>query len=323
MLQSTLKPIVYRTFFIASCLLSVCLLSHGQAYTGEPSTSQPGHPVPHKPVGNHSIAHPASQGLPLYYWRQPHMVNFGDYISLKLVERIVGHSVRVYQKNTPEKKLLAIGSILSFANDHDVVWGSGINGKLLNPKDYVFKNLDVRAVRGPLTKYYLENEFGIKVPSIYGDPALLFPLLFPEFKRKQNPTFDFIIIPHYSEIRFFPKSQYPNVVYPTEPWDQVISKILDSKFVISSSLHGIIIAEAYGIPARLLRITENERIFKYLDYYMGTGRYDFKSASSVEEALVLGGEKPIKCDLKKLYFAFPFDLWPNLHPKQYKFQQHR
>ena len=32
------------------------------------------------------------EGLPLYYWQEK-FVNFGDYLSLKLVERIVGQAV--------------------------------------------------------------------------------------------------------------------------------------------------------------------------------------------------------------------------------------
>ncbi len=256
-------------------------------------------------------------GLPLYYWRQPNFANFGDYISLKLVERIVDSSVAVYSKkpNVFQKKLLAIGSIMSFASNGDVVWGTGVNGKLLKKGAYPFQQLDIRAVRGPLTRKFLMTELGIDCPEVYGDPALLFPYFFPEMKKKKNPAYNFIIIPHYSEAHAFPKSEYNNVVYPTESWDQVIQKILDSKFVISSSLHGIIIAEAYGIPARLLRVTENEPIFKYIDYYMGTGRPQFKYASSVEEALFMGGEQPFICDLKKLYTSFPFEFWPQLKPK--------
>ena len=29
------------------------------------------------------------EGLPLYYWRTPTITNFGDYLSVKLVERII------------------------------------------------------------------------------------------------------------------------------------------------------------------------------------------------------------------------------------------
>ena len=97
------------------------------------------------------------QGIPLYYWQQKAFVNFGDYLSLLLVEKIVGTPVKVHQ-NYPKnnvKKLLAIGSILSFAKDNDLIWGCGINGKLPNKSDYSFSCLDVRAVRGPLTRQFL------------------------------------------------------------------------------------------------------------------------------------------------------------------------
>jgi hypothetical protein len=36
--------------------------------------------------------------LPLYYWQQPQFVNFGDYLSVKVVERIIDRPVRIYKK---------------------------------------------------------------------------------------------------------------------------------------------------------------------------------------------------------------------------------
>lgn len=251
------------------------------------------------------------QQVPLYYWQAKSYTNFGDYLSLKLVERIVESSVESTHDES-RKKLLAIGSILAKAIDGDVVWGSGVSGKRLHAEDYKkIRNLDVRAVRGPLTRQFLMETFGISCPEIYGDPALLVPYFFPEFKKNKKQTYEYIIIPHYSEQHLFPKDKYKNVVYPTEPWDTVIKKILDSKFVIAGALHGIIIADAYHIPARWLRVTENEPVFKYQDYYLGTNRPNFRFATSVEEALKLGGEDFFKCDLEKLYAAFPFDCWPN------------
>jgi len=253
------------------------------------------------------------EGLPLYYWQQSSFVNFGDYLSVKLVERITGKLVKIFKKKklNNEKKMLAIGSILVFALDEDVIWGTGLNGKRTDKFHFNFKNLDVRAVRGPLTRQFLKDHFQIDCPEVYGDPALLIPYFFPEFERKQNPKYEYIIIPHYSEKIFFPKEEYDNVVYPTDPWDEVIEKITDSKFVISSSLHGIIVAEAFGIPARYLKITDNEPLLKYQDYYYGTNRPYFQYATSVEEALAMGGEAPFQCDLKKLYEAFPFEYWGN------------
>lgn len=279
------------------------------AYFGESSESFAVGAVPARAVPAKAVP----VGLPLYYWQSAKRVNFGDYLSLELVQRIVGGPIRVVQKPTiGERKLLAIGSIISWAFDGDIIWGSGINGKALSLDRYHFKNLDVRAVRGPLTRDFLMKNFNIKCPEIYGDPALLVPYFFPEFQRKMNPSHEYLIIPHYSEEALFPKEKNKNIVYPTEPWNVVIEKILDSKFVISSSLHGIIVAEAFGIPARLLRVTENEPIFKYKDYYLGTNRPDFKGARSIKEAIRMGGEKPIQCDLYKLYKAFPFELWPHM-----------
>lgn len=253
----------------------------------------------------------ADQGpLPLYYWHEKKMkyINFGDYLGLKILERMVNTAVRVYDKDRDkDRKLLGLGSILTYARDNDVVWGTGINGKWLELKNYKFTHLDVRAVRGPLTREFLMNNFGIAVPEVYGDPALLVPYLFPEFKKKKKPSRDYIVIPAYNEVDCFDQDD-EHVVSPCESWDMVITKILDSKFVISSSLHGIIIAEAYGIPARLL-YPRKEALFKYRDYYFGTGRFDFAVAYSVEEALHMGGEKPLVYDIRPLYNAFPFEFW--------------
>lgn len=249
-------------------------------------------------------------GLPLYYWREPTWHNFGDILSVKLVERILGSPVRIYQKNTPEQKLLAIGSIFYFAREGDVVWGSGINGKKIQKEDYVFKQLDIRAVRGPITRQFLKEKFGIEVPEIYGDPALLIPYLFPEFRRKKHPQIPYLIVAHYLDQKLFPKSKYEHIAYSTDPWYETIEKMLNSEFVISTSLHGIIVAEAFGIPARLLRVSEKEPLLKYQDYYLGTNRPDFQYAISIDEALEMGGEPPFECDLEMLYDSFPFEFWP-------------
>jgi pyruvyltransferase len=256
-------------------------------------------------------------GLPLMYWQENAYINFGDYISRLLVERIVGTQLRCFLKKpkTTEKKLLAVGSILSFASENDVVWGSGINGKRTLKTDYSFEHLDVRAVRGPLTRQFLMQNFHIQCPAIYGDPALLFPHFFPEFKRQENPQYDYIVIHHYSEKELFPRTD-PRIVYSTDPWHEVLEKILDSQLVISSALHGLVLAEAYGIPARWLRVTEKEPVIKYQDYYLGTNRFKITYASSVEEALKMGGELPVRCDLQKLYKAFPFEFWPDAQFKK-------
>lgn len=253
-----------------------------------------------------------SNEISLYYWQQKDFVNFGDYLSVKILERIVGEPVSIYKKTAaPSQKLLALGSLLYFANTGDLLWGTGSNHKQTKREDYSFTNLDIRALRGPLTRRFIQENFGIKCPEVYGDPALLFPYLFPEFKKKKEPKRDFIFIPHIYERHLFLQDELSYVVYPTEPWNVVIEKILDSSVVFSSSLHGIILAEAYGIPAKYVRLSEREPLFKYEDYYASTGRPDFTFARSLDEALSMTCEPPIVFDPEPLYDAFPFEFWPN------------
>lgn len=142
----------------------------------------------------------------------------------------------------------------------------------------------------------------------------MLPYFFPEFKKSVAPKYEYLIIPHHSEQHIYPKDWYDNVVYPTDRWDEVIRKILDSKFVIAGAMSGVIVAEAFGIPARIVMSPHStENLFKYQDYYLGTQRPNFRIAYSLEEALQLGGETPPQCDLEKLYNAFPFELWPDVH----------
>ena len=208
-----------------------------------------------------------------------------------------------------ERKFLAIGSIIHFARDGDLIWGSGL---LDDFSGYLSSQFDVRAVRGPKTRQALIRVNNMTVPEIYGDPALLVPNFFPEFKRNPHPQYEYTVIPHYLEQHLPKFNTNKNVIFPTEKWNLVIERILNSKFVIASSMHGIIVAESFGIPARMLYPgTIKPNYFKYVDYYYGTGRFNFKYATSIEEALRMGGEPPVKCDLEKLYAAFPRDAFGN------------
>ena len=246
-----------------------------------------------------------SEGILLFWWGSlPE--NFGDKLSPVVIERLLNRKIKYsHQLEEKEPILLGIGSILHYARDGDVIWGSGFRENPLGENR--FKNIDVRAVRGPLTRNFL-LKMGINCPEVYGDPALLIPYLFPEFKKSKFPSNEYIIIPHRREIKNF--LTYKNVILPTEPWNQIIKKILNSKLVISSSLHGIIVAEAFGVPTRLLKMPwMEEPLLKYEDYYLSTGRPDFKYAKSLKQALRMGGESPIQFDIEPLLNSFPYEFF--------------
>ena len=249
----------------------------------------------------------------LFYWvPSGNRLNFGDHLGKVIVSKILAdHNHFLEEETDVSRTLFGVGSVLHFAKNNDVVWGSGINGKV-GMNENRFETLDVRAVRGPLTRAFL-MERGIEVPAIYGDPALLMPTLFPgRFIR--NPQSEYVIVPNLHDIDIAAKANLQNVISPLNMWNRCIEDILQGELVIASSLHGLIIAEAYGLPARYLRLSQEEYIFKYNDYTMGTGRGEIEAANSVEEALEMGGMPPPVFDAGRLIASFPFDLWDGAAP---------
>jgi pyruvyltransferase len=240
---------------------------------------------------------PLSRWLPM---RRP-VNNFGDLLGPLIVERLV-RRLGLVEKPQSRARLLSVGSVLHFAGDGDVVWGTGRNGKVPAEK-HEFTRLDVRAVRGPLTRDFL-RERGHDVPPVYGDPGLLVGELWPELTVVRRDV-DVTVVPNFHEASRWPRRGYVN---PRSDVEQVLRRIARSALVVGSSLHGIIVAESLGIPARLT-LPRAEVMFKYADYYAGTGRADFTPASSVAEAIAMGGEPGPRWDSAALLAAFPRDLW--------------
>jgi pyruvyltransferase len=87
--------------------------------------------------------------------------------------------------------------------------------------------------------------------------------------------------------------------------------ILGCELVVASSLHALIVAEAFGIPARWwhsasLGSARTEGVFKYNDYYASTNRRLDDWASSIDEAIEMGGKEPIRgYDYAALIGSFP------------------
>ena len=246
--------------------------------------------------------------------------NLGDYLSFVITSYMLekkGLSLDCWVKK--RKHFGCVGSYVFTSFQKLTIWGGGV---VFNPKDgrksyvlfnflfrYPFSKYDFRAVRGPLTREMV-LKYGHKCPEVYGDPAILMPFIY-------NPhcevIHDLLVIPQfYTEAEF--REKHPNlfmVSMNTNDYKSVIDAIVSSKKVITSSLHGIILAEAYGVPAVFFRGLQKREDFKYLDYYYSTDRFDVKIAESFEEALSMEplphpDLKPLQEDLLK---TFPYDLW--------------
>lgn len=231
--------------------------------------------------------------------------NFGDLLGPMIVRGILEKRGLHLDDSTREARLLSIGSILHLARPGDVVWGSGINGKVLASMKPLTR-LDIRAVRGPLTRGILVD-WGLTVPEVFGDPALLLGTLWSRsaFVRSEYKS-ELLIVPNFNDVPDFKLSS--NVLDPRSDLFQCLCRIASADMVIGTSLHGIVVAEALGVPARLIA-SPREHTLKYEDYYLGSGRRRLEVARNISHALDLGGETPPEWDPMPLLRAFPGDLW--------------
>lgn len=182
------------------------------------------------------------------------------------------------------------------ADKNSIVWGSGIIDH-----EHEIAEADLRAVRGPQTRGFLLN-LGYECPEVYGDPALLLPKYFnPQVEKK----YQIGIVPHYHDYikaveLFQDKAGIKVIDLLTMDVEKVTREILSCENIISSSLHGLIVAHAYNIPA--LWVEFSNKIFgngiKYQDYFESLKirfyKADFiETGKTAEELLQLMQDKPL------------------------------
>lgn len=243
--------------------------------------------------------------------------NLGDYFGVVVVNWMLqqkGLSIDDYVDK--KRHLLTVGSGAVKSYQNMTIWGSGVEREL--PQRFRrffqrswFRKLDIRAVRGPKSRDYL-MKLGHQVPEVYGDPAILMPLIYDGLTGG-GKEYEVSIIPQLVTEKGI-REKYPNahiISMNTNDYESVIDQIVQSKLIISSSLHGVILADAYGVPSVWYRGLGKDIDFKYLDYYASTGRKPETIPTTIEEAmntdpLPLPDLKPLQEGLLK---SFPYDLW--------------
>ena len=185
--------------------------------------------------------------------------NFGDDLNPVLFQYLLGRKVRL-TRGTIRHRILGMGSILHKVDDHCDVVGSG----LLDPAiDWSPSAKTVVSLRGELSA----EASGLQ-PDHLGDPAIFLPHLYPLSKEK---THRYGFIPHHSEVkkvkRYIPKDWL--FIDPSGNPLSVLQAIVACENIVSRSLHGLICADAYGVPNAWLHPLESMRgvCFKYHDYY--------------------------------------------------------
>lgn len=246
----------------------------------------------------------------LEWWSEKE--NLGDELAPIIYKWMLNKKkISAMKKIGETRHLLTVGSVIGMGNFNATIWGSGIHtlrtAKITIKKEKFIK-YDIRAVRGPITRSILQLA-GYSCPKIYGDPAILMPLIYSGKRGKCRDNVS--IIKHITNDHSKEKNNYSYIKMNTTDYKKVIDQIINSKKIISSSLHGIILAEAYGVPAVFLNKGMSNEKMKFFDWYLSTNRTEIKIANSLDEALNMEPMAlPDLNDMRtKLMQSFPYDLW--------------
>lgn len=215
--------------------------------------------------------------------------NFGDALNPMLVASLSGKNVYSYRKVKSKvyKPVYAvIGSVLNnLAVKQCEIWGSGF---ISEDGFFSIKPNKVHAVRGPLTRSLVLNQ-GIDCPEVYGDPALILPLLYsPHIEKK----YELGIIPHFvdKENEYINQMSNENITVRVIDIEKdiksVIDEILSCQHIMSSSLHGVIVADAYQIPSLWMEVSDKVigHGFKFRDYMLSVGKKQLKPYFLTEQS---------------------------------------
>ncbi len=259
---------------------------------------------------------PVDGRIPLIWWTLAE--NYGDLLSPWLARRMTGLPV-VYAPPRTEN-CVAVGSIVNHARGDSVVWGSGLMG--WENKWRIPQARRYAAVRGPVTRSVLRN-IGYDVPRVYGDPALLSPLYFHPAVEK---THEVGMVVRWSERAWQGMDVAPDVRLinlHSGDVEGVTAQIMACRRIVSSSLHGLIVADAYGIPNAWLNSDASAGgsrpgggEFKFYDYFASVDKLrhsqdlDARPGSRLSADYVLEqlrfSDEPITFDHAALLDACPF-----------------
>lgn len=275
------------------------------------------------------LLHPILINAYVYYDENGNVCheNWGDDINYYFLREIIKCPVVMFNHNPLAfrlglKNYLCIGSVIDMlCKPNSEVWGAGI---IDGNKPLIVKPKKVYAVRGPLTRQKLLSE-GVDCPEIYGDPALLTSLYYkPHVEKKYRYGF----ISHVSN-----KNHIENLLVDGKKlsdckdilvidlrqynhWHDIIDQICSCDAILSSSLHGLIISEAYKIQNVWIEFGQPliGGHFKFHDFFLSVGRdraYPLIIGTEVEEKSIqaeLALWEPGTINLNPLIKTCPFKL---------------
>lgn len=197
------------------------------------------------------------------YWFDE-LPNFGDLLTVPILGR---YGIAVTRSALKEADVVGIGSLLDSVDPSyaGVIWGSGSFGDDCKP----LPNANVLAVRGPRTLGLL----GLEETDVLalGDPGLLASRVF----SARRSTDKIGIVAHYSHLDSPIIRSIIDRLGSRAIWIDVRSsprrvcrEISSCAAVVTTSLHGLIVADSYNVPAAwsMLSPVIVGGDFKFVDY---------------------------------------------------------
>ena len=220
--------------------------------------------------------------------------NWGDDINVFLIELMTGKRVVIRNQSIYHNRCYkgpiysCIGSIIGwYDTPNTIIWGSGVI-KQDTPLKQIPKQ--IYSVRGEKSREYLTN-LGIKCPCKYGDPALLISKYY--HPQPLSKRYKLGVIPHYIDLdnsiinTFLYKHNDVLLIDLTnyKKWTDIPDQIASCDCIVSSSLHGLIVADSYSIPNVWVSFS-NQLVggdFKFLDYFSSVRRLERKVVISSQQ----------------------------------------
>lgn len=248
----------------------------------------------------------------------PYSKNFGDALNIYIVEKLTNKTTiyGAYLRRKNAKSFACIGSILSWCDTNSTIWGPGFMRPIGNCENQ-FNGSNIYAVRGYKTLEILKkNNYNISNIKI-GDPALLLPQL---HKKKFPKGTKIGILPHYVDKNHnWIKEQISknkNIKFIDIECGKDVDGFLDAinecNIIVSSTLHGLIIADSYNIKNVWVKFSNNigGGNFKFNDYYSSIGVADqepvfINDESNLSEIIKEAKVNAIQLDLNELLQSFP------------------
>lgn len=216
--------------------------------------------------------------------------NFGDYLTDTLLTQL---NVEHEWAPPEDADLVLTGSILEHL---PCCWpGTVIGaGALFEDSDLHLHHTNVLAVRGPLTAKLLGKDCAI------GDPGLMASTLI----TPQPVTWDLGVVPHWKDDDLFKRFSYGHLIDPTNGPMTVLNEIAKCRRIITSSLHGLIVSDAFGLP-RQAELPPHDphggHLFKWEDHAaamnMGT---EFGNMVQVSQSVMESRQKEIRDALSQI-----------------------